>query len=65
MNQRKKNILSVFQGKNNDKDQDLNRDLDSYSVKLIKTVGIIGIIIGFAIVIAFWYWVFKMLYKIN
>jgi hypothetical protein len=65
MKQRKKNILSIFQRNNNDKDQDLNRDLDSYSVKLIKTVGVIGIIIGFAIVIAFWYWVFKMLYKIN
>jgi hypothetical protein len=65
MKQRKKNILSIFQRNNNDKDQDLNRDLDSYSVKLIKTVGVIGIVIGFAIVIAFWYWVFKMLYKIN
>jgi hypothetical protein len=42
----------------------LNRDLDSFVVKLIKPVGITGIIIGLAILIAFWVWVIHWLYKI-
>jgi hypothetical protein len=69
MTQRRKPILSAFRRKIADKkiehDAQLDRDLNDYSIKLIKVVGVIGIIIGFAIIIAFWYWVIKMLYKIG
>jgi hypothetical protein len=69
MTQRKKPTLSLFRRKIADKnyehDATLNRDLDSYSIKLIKVVGVAGIIIGIAILVAFWYWVIKMLYKIT
>lgn len=69
MTQRKKTVLSLFRRKIADKnyehDATLNRDLDSYSIKLIKVVGVAGIIIGIAILVAFWYWVIKMLYKIT
>jgi hypothetical protein len=69
MTQRKKPVLSLFRRKIADKnyehDATLNRDLDSYSIKLIKVVGVAGIIIGIAILVAFWYWVIKMLYKIT
>lgn len=44
---------------------DLNKNLDVFSIKLIKVVGVIGTIIGIAILVAFWYWVIKMLYKID
>ena len=44
---------------------DLNKNLDIFSIKLIKVVGVVGTIIGIAILVAFWYWVMKMLYKIN
>jgi hypothetical protein len=43
----------------------LQRDLDRFSVKLIKVIGVIGAIVGFAILIAFWYWVIKMLFKVG
>jgi len=69
MTQRKKPVLSLFRRKIADKnyehDATLNRDLDSYSIKLIKVVGVAGIIIGIAILVAFWYWVIKLLYKIT
>ena len=44
---------------------DLNKNLDIFSIKLIKVVGVVGTIIGIAILVAFWYWVMKMLYKID
>lgn len=44
---------------------DLNKNLDIFSIKLIKVVGVVGAIIGIAILVAFWYWIMKMLYKIN
>lgn len=44
---------------------DLNKNLDIFSIRLIKVVGVVGAIIGIAILVAFWYWVMKMLYKIN
>jgi hypothetical protein len=49
---------------NQEHQEKLNRDLDSFVVKLIKPVGIVGIIIGLAILIAFWVWVIHWLYKI-
>lgn len=69
MTPRKKPVLSLFRRKIADKNYEhaatLNRDLDSYSIKLIKVVGVAGIIIGIAILVAFWYWVIKLLYKIT
>lgn len=69
MTQRKKPVLSLFRRKIADKnyehDATLDRDLNSYSIKLIKVVGVAGIIIGIAILVAFWYWVIKLLYKIG
>ena len=40
----------------------LQRDLDQFSVKLIKVIGAIGAIVGIAILIAFWYWVIKNIF---
>ncbi|MBM3451629.1 MAG: hypothetical protein FJX84_00650 [Bacteroidetes bacterium] len=63
-----KPIKSAFQQKIDDKkydhDSTLNRDLDRYSVKLIKVVGVVGIILGLLILIAFWVWVIRWLYQI-
>jgi hypothetical protein len=64
----KRPIASLFRKRIDDKDYEhnaaLNRDLDSFSIKLIKTVGIVGVILGLIIVIAFWVWVIRWLYKI-
>lgn len=69
MTPRKKPVLSLFRRKIADKkiehDAQLDRDLNDYSIKLIKVVGVAGIIIGIAILVAFWYWVIKLLYKIG
>jgi hypothetical protein len=46
-------------------DLEIDKSLDKFSFSLIKVVGIIGVIIGFAIIIAFWYWVIKMLFKVG
>lgn len=43
-------------------DQKLDHDLDVFGVKLIKWIGVIGAAIGLAILIAFWFWIFKKLY---
>jgi hypothetical protein len=43
----------------------VDKQLDIFSVKLIKVVGVVGIIIGFLILIAFWVWVFKWLYGVG
>ncbi len=45
-------------------DRKINQDLDFFSVKLIKVVGIIAVAIGLVILGAFWYWVIMMLYKV-
>ncbi len=49
----------------NEHDIKLEKSLDKYSVWLIKVIGIVGVIMGFAILGAFWYWVFKMLFKVG
>ena len=41
------------------------KKLNNFSILLIKIVGIFGILLGMAILLAFWYWVIKMLYKID
>jgi hypothetical protein len=73
MNQRKPRkwsnpISSLFRKKIDDQnyehDASLNRDLDTFSIKLIKVVGVVGIILGLLILIAFWVWVIRWLYQI-
>jgi len=67
MTEENKNIKSLFRKKIDDKkyehDDELNKELDSFSIKLIKVVGVFGVIIGLAILIAFWVWVIKWLYS--
>lgn len=41
------------------------KKLNEFSILLIKIVGFFGILLGMLILIAFWYWVIKMLYKVN
>jgi hypothetical protein len=41
------------------------KEIDNFTVLLIKVIGIAGVIIGIAILVSFWYWVIKMLYKIG
>jgi hypothetical protein len=41
------------------------KKLNDFSVLLIKIVGFFGILLGMVILVAFWYWVIKMLYKIS
>jgi hypothetical protein len=69
MSAKRKNVLAFFRNKEAAKtiqqDGSLNRSLDRYAIQLIKVVGIFGIAIGIAVLIAFWYWVIKMLYKIG
>jgi hypothetical protein len=43
-------------------DAEMNRDLDRFSIKLIKVVGVFGILAGIVILVAFWYWVFTKIY---
>lgn len=42
-----------------------NNNLDNFLLRLTKSVGVVAVIIGFAIIIAFWIWVIKMLYKVG
>jgi hypothetical protein len=64
----RKPLLSLFrrriEDQNYEHDASLNRDLDSFGIKLIKVVGITGVIIGLAILIAFWVWVIRWLYQV-
>jgi hypothetical protein len=63
-----KPFLSLFRKKIDDQNYEhnslLNRDLDSFGLKLIKIVGVAGIIIGITILIAFWVWVIRWLYQV-
>ncbi|MFN5911836.1 MAG: hypothetical protein ACK45H_10910 [Bacteroidota bacterium] len=68
MNKPEKPRKSLFRRKIDDQnyehDAGLNRDLDSFGLKLIKAVGLVGVILGLAILIAFWVWVIRWLYKV-
>ena len=44
-------------------DQKLDQELDFFSIKLIKWVGVAGAILGIAILIAFWFWIFRLIYE--
>ena len=69
MRVKRKSIFSIFRRKIDDQNYEhdavLNRNLDTFSIKLIKAVGLSATIIGIAILVAFWYWVIKMLFKIG
>lgn len=39
------------------------KSLNKFSVNLIKAIGIVGAVVGSAILIAFWYWLFSLLFK--
>ncbi len=64
-----KRSSSLFRRRREEKnllhDDELNKDLNIFSIKLIKIVGAVAAAIGLLIVIAFWYWVIKMLYKVG
>lgn len=40
----------------------LNIELDKYGVKLIKVIGIVGLVIGFIVLILFYFLVFTKLF---
>jgi hypothetical protein len=40
----------------------LNIELDNYGVKLIKAIGIVGLIIGIFALALFYFWVFKKMF---
>jgi len=40
----------------------LNIELDKYGVKLIKIIGILGLTIGFLVLIIFYCWLFKKMF---
>jgi len=61
MNKKERDL--EFSKKEND--VKLEKSLDKYTYWLIKVVGVVGIIMGLAILGAFWYWVIKMLYKVG
>jgi hypothetical protein len=42
----------------------LQKDLDRFGMKIIKTVGVVGVILGLLILIAFWVWVIRWLYQV-
>lgn len=42
----------------------LNRVLDRFGLKLIKAVGLVGIILGLLILIALWIWIIRWLYQV-
>ena len=46
-------------------DVKLDKSLDKYSIWLIKVVGVVGVIMGLAILGSFWFWVMKMLFKVG
>ena len=39
-----------------------NIELDNYGVKLIKSIGIVGLIIGIVALALFYFWVFKKMF---
>lgn len=43
-------------------DQQHNHELDRFGMKLIKGIGVFGVILGGLILLAFWYWVFRLFY---
>jgi hypothetical protein len=44
-------------------DQSQDHEIDRFGVKLIKGIGVFGVILGAIILVAFWYWLFRLLYN--
>jgi hypothetical protein len=40
----------------------LNVELDNFGVRLIKVIGIVGVIIGIVVLAVFYFWVFKKMF---
>lgn len=38
------------------------KKLNDFSILLIKIVGVFAILLGMAILVGFWYWIFKLLF---
>lgn len=57
---RSKQIKRKFLFKENESDH--KSELDNYGLNLIKTIGILGVVIGFIILILFYVWVFKKIF---
>lgn len=61
-----KSPLKINRIKRKDKTEEynlkLNIELDNFGVKLIKVIGIVGLIIGFVVLIVFYVWVVKKLF---
>ncbi len=48
----------------NTNEQKIQKEIDVFGVKLIKVVGVFGVILGMIIISAFWYWVITKLFKL-
>ena len=48
----------------NTNEQKTQKEIDVFGVKLIKVVGVFGVILGMIIISAFWYWVITKLFKL-
>jgi hypothetical protein len=44
-------------------DQSQDHEIDRFGMKLIKGIGVFGVILGALILVAFWYWLFRLLYN--
>ncbi|MDI1315762.1 hypothetical protein [Flavobacterium sp.] len=45
-------------------DAQIQRELDNYGVKLIKIIGVVGVVIGVAILAFFWSFLINKLFKL-
>ncbi len=45
-------------------DQRQDHELDRFGMKLIKGIGIFGAILGAVILVAFWFWTLRLLFKV-
>lgn len=48
----------------NTNEQKIQKEIEVFGVKLIKVVGVFGVILGMIIISAFWYWVITKLFKL-
>jgi len=48
----------------NTNEQKIQKEIEVFGVKLIKVVGVFGVISGMIIISAFWYWVITKLFKL-
>ena len=55
-------FIQITMDKKDTHEDELQKSLDRYSVKLIKVIGIIGAAMGLIILGVFWYWLLKKLF---